>query len=78
MPQSRNNYFPGSTTKNTETTNTPGGSSDGHTPEPRPRQHEGDGIMKTVTVQMDTSNKEDREDSTSTTAILPRSPGREG
>lgn len=73
IPQSHHNYFPGETPKATNNTNTPDGSNDGRMPPSDKQQHDGDGIMKTVTVQMNTINKE--EDSTSTTTILPRSPG---
>lgn len=73
MPQSQNNsYFPGAVAKDTNT-NTPDGSNDGRASTPDHDQHHGEGIMKTVTVLMNTSNGEDREDSTSATGILRKS-----
>lgn len=76
MPSHHHGYFPGSYAKDTNDTTTPEGSTDGHMSPSEHDKHDGEGIMKTVTVLMNTSNGEDsgevREDSTSATAILRR------
>ncbi|KAK2764497.1 hypothetical protein FQN54_009192 [Arachnomyces sp. PD_36] len=63
LSQSHSTYFAGTVGKDIGGTNTPDGAAHEND------KHQG-GIMKTVTVQMDASNGEDREDSASATAIL--------